>query len=299
MVRRLYAFFRQQTQQRRIAALSGGVDVVKRLFRRFQSQHIRDLPVHAGGPQRTPEGDDQRLSVVHAQQPFRVRFRAGEKVFPHRRTRHDHLFRAAVGLPAGREPDHNPVRVGFQQFCRQAGFQIGLVYRRGDVPFRGGFHGGITRVTARSDHHIRLKLPENGPGLMGRAQEIDRRNQVVPDFFRRERAVKTGDMDHPEGIARLFNQIPFQTPVRAHKQKFRVRIFPGNPFRQRNRRIHMTRRAAAGEQYPVQLLFQRNHPLSKLSREPHPRKAFLFVPPPLKGEGVRGWGFPANRGFLP
>ena len=252
VVRQVHPLLLQQLQQHRIAILSGAVDVVERFLGRLQRQEVRHLPVHARGPQGPPEGHKQGPAVFHAQAALGLCLRQMEEVPPHRRTGDDHLLRVAVVLPAGLKPHHDPVREGLQHLRGEAGHHVGLVNGRGDPRLGSGLHHREAGVSPRSDDHVRPELPQNGPGLSGRPKEVPHRDQVVPDLPRLEGPVEAGDVDGAEVVSRLGDQVLLQSPLRSHEQKFCLRVLFAHQLGQRDSRVHVPGRAAAGEDHLLQ-----------------------------------------------
>ena len=80
-------------------------------------------------------------------------------------------------------------------------------------------------------------------------------DKVVFDLFGLEGAVEAGDVDGAEIISRLGDQVLFQSPLCAHKQKRCIRVLFRHQLRQGDGRVHMPRRAAAGEDDVLQCLF--------------------------------------------
>ena len=154
--------------------------------------------------------------------------------------------------PAGLEAHHDPVGVGLQQLRRKARHHVGLMHRRGDARFGGGLHHGEAGVASRAHHHVRAERAQNGPGLRRRAGQVIEGDQIMADLRGLHRAVEAGDMDGLEVVARLGDQVLFQSPVRSHEQKLGLRVLFRHELGQGNGGIHMPRRAAAGEQHPLQ-----------------------------------------------
>ena len=211
----VHALLPQNLQHDGTALLSRAVDMVEGLLRRLQGQEVRHLAVHARGPQGAPEGDDQGPAVVHVQGPLGLLLGHGEEVAPHRRARDHHLFRAAVVPPAGLEAHHDAVRVVFQHLGGEAGDGVGLVDRRGDFHPGGGLHQRIAGVAPGAHHGVGPEGPEDGFRLAGGPDEVAHGDEIVLDFGGLEGAVKAGDVDGLEVIARLGNQVLLQTPFRA------------------------------------------------------------------------------------
>ena len=255
MVRQVHPLAPQLLQQYGIAALSCAVNVVEGFLFRLQGQEVRHGPVHAGGSQGAPEGHHQRPAVVHPKLPFGLRLGLGEKVLPHRRTGDDDLLRMAVVLAAFLKAHHHPPGIGLQHLGGKAGDHVGLVDRRGDAGLGRRLHQGIAGVAAGAHHHVRAKVPQDGPGLVGGPHQISHGDQVVPDLLGTEGTVEAGDVDRPERVSRLWHQIFFQSPLRAHEQNLGFGVFPLHQLRQGDGRIHMPRRAAAGEDDTMQFGF--------------------------------------------
>ncbi len=215
------------------------------------------MPVHAGGAQGPPEGHQQGPAVVHAQLPLGLRLGQAEEVLPHRRAGDDDLLRVAVVLPAGLEAHHDPVREGLQHLGGEAGDHVGLVDRRGDAGLGGGLHHGEAGVAAGADDHVRRKRPQDGPGLPGGPHQIPHGDQVVPDLPGLQGPVEAGDVDRAEVVARLGDQVLFQSPLRPHEQELRLRVLFAHQLGQSDGGIHMPRRAAAGEDHALELFSHR------------------------------------------
>ena len=160
-----------------------------------------------------------------------------------------------VVLAAGLKAHHDPVREGLQHLRGQSGHHVGLVDRRGDARLGGGLHHRKAGVAAGADDHVRPEIPQNGPGLPGCPHQIADGDQVVFDLLRLEGAVEAGDVDGAEIISRLGDQVLFQSPLCAHKQKRCIRVLFRHQLRQGDGRVHMPRRAAAGEDDALQCLF--------------------------------------------
>ena len=129
------------------------------------------------------------------------------------------------------------------------------MYRRRNAELRGGLNRRVTRVAARADNRLRAEAQQDFFGLRRGAQEVEGRYQIVPDFFRRERAVKVRDMHGTERIARLFEQVAFDTALRAHEQELRAGAFLPDTLCQREGGVDVSGGAAAGEKYPFPCLF--------------------------------------------
>ena len=235
------------------------MDVVEGLPRRLQRQEIRHLPVHAGGPQRAPEGDDEGPAVVQAQLALGRLFGELEEVLPHRRAGDDDLVRVAVKGPAGLKAHHDPVCVGFQHPGGEAGDHIGLVDRRGDPGLGRRLHHRVAGVAAGTDDGPGLKFLQNGPGLVRGPHQIGRGNEVMPDLRRTHGAVEAGNMDRLKGVTCLGHQVLFQAPLRSHEQKLCLRIPLPQKLGQGDGGVHMPRRAAAGKDPAVWISLQCCH----------------------------------------
>ena len=251
-LRNLHALLLQKLLHRWISGGTGGVDVVERRVLRLQGDEIGHLPVHASGAQGAPEGHHQGPVVGQAQLFPGLLLRQLEKAVPDGGAGDQYLLRVLIVLAAGLKAHHNPVRVGFQHFRGQPRHGIGLVDRRGNARLGGGLYHGVAGVAAGTHHHIRLKLPENRPGLMGRPDQVPGGNQVVTNLLWTKGAVKVGDVNGLERIARLGNQVFFQTALRPYKQKLNLRVLLMQQLGQRNGGVHMSRCAAAGKQNPPQ-----------------------------------------------
>ena len=254
--------------------------MVKGLLFGLQRQEVRHLAIHAGGPQGTPEGDDQRPAVVHAQLPLGLLSGELKEVPPHRRAGDHHLLRVPVVPAAGLKAHQNPVGVGLQHLRGQPRHHVGLVDYRWNPGLGGGFHHGIAGVAAGADHRVRRKLPQNCPGLPGGPQKVADRDQIVPDLPGLKGAVKAGDVDGAEVVPRLGDQLLLQPPLRSHKEELRLRVLIAHQLRQRNSRVHMPCRSPAGKDDPFQILRQGSHPLSKTAF-PHPAPAGRLMGPEM------------------
>ena len=281
MVLQVHALLRQCLQHGSISALARAVDMMERLLPRLQSQHIRHLGVHAGSAQRPPEGDDQRPSVIDAQLFLGRLLGQGEEVLPDRGAGDGHLLRVLVVLAAGFKAYHDPPGVRLQQLRGQSRHGVGLMDRRGDAHFGGGLHGGIAGVAAGADHRVRSKLLQNSPGLCRGADHIVEGHQIVLDLRRLEGAVKAGDVNGTEFVSRLGDQVLFQATLRPHEQYFDLRVLLRHQLRHGNSRVHMARRAAAGEDHPVNALFHQQRPFPKRCQN-RPKRQVFTLPKAIK-----------------
>ena len=229
--------------------------MVEGFFFLFQRQHIRHLAVHAGRAQRAPEGNDQGTAVIHTQFPLCLLTGQLKEILPYRRTGDNDLFRMLIVLAALLKAHHDAIGKGFQHFRGQAGHHIGFMHCRGNASLGRRLYHGVAGIAAGTDDHIRPKLLQNRLRLTGSPHQIIERTQIVLDLLGLEGAMEAGNMHGAESIACLGHQILFQSPLRTHKQKFRPRVLFGDLLGQRNGRVDMARRAAAGEDHAVQFLF--------------------------------------------
>ena len=70
-----------------------------------------------------------------------------------------------VVLAAGFKAHHNAPGIGLQHLCGKARYHVGLVHCRGNAGLCRLLDQRKAGVTAGADDHIRLKLPQDGPGL--------------------------------------------------------------------------------------------------------------------------------------
>ena len=174
-----------------------------------------------------------------------------------------------VVLPAGLEAHHDPAGIGFQQLRGQPRHGVGLMHRRGNPHFCGGLYRGIAGVATGADDHIRPERPQDRPRFRRGTYHIEQGHQIMANLRRFEGPVKAGNMDGAEIVSRLGDQILFQPPLRPHKEDLHVRVLLRHQLRHGNGRVDMARRAAAGEDHPVNALFHHTALLFKGTWQPH------------------------------
>ena len=246
---------------------------MERLLGRLQRQKIRHPLIHARRAQRSPERDDQRPPVPDAQLLPGLFLRAGEKAAAHRRPRHHHPAGVAVLLPARLHADHDPVGEPLQQTGGQPRDHVGLVDGCGDARLGRCLDHGEAGVASRADDQLGLEPAQDAPGLVRRPEVIPHGDQVVPDLRRFERAVQAGDVDRLKGVSRLGDQILFQSPLRAHEQDLRLRRPVQHELSHRQRRVHVSRRPAAGEDHPLGCFSHINTPSKGLKASSAARRS--------------------------
>ena len=158
----------------------------------------------------------------------------------------------AVVRPAGLKAHQDPPGEGLQHLGGKARHHVGLVDRRGDARLGGGLHHGKGGIAPGADDGIGPEFPEDGSGLPGGPHQVIDGDEVVADLPGRKGAVETGNMDGPEFIPGLGHKILLQSPVGTHEKDLRPGFLPPQQLGQGNRRVHMPRRAAAGEDDALQ-----------------------------------------------
>ena len=152
-------------------------------------------------------------------------------------------------LAALLEAHHDAPGIVLQHFGGETGDHVGLVDCRGDALLGGVFHHGIAGVAAGTHHQIGVEVPEDGTGSGAGQRQIFKAFHVVGDARRGQGPLKAGDLDGTEVVPRLFDESPFHTTGRSHEQHPQIRMPLLHIARQRQRRVHMARRAAAGKDH--------------------------------------------------
>ncbi len=93
--------------------------------------------------------------------------------------------------------------------------------------------------------------------------------------------MKAGDVDGAEVVSRLGDQVLFQSPLRSHEQNFCLRVLLRHQLRHGDSRVHMARRAAAGEDHPVNALFHQQRPFPKRCQN-RPKRQVFTLPKAIK-----------------
>ena len=200
--------------------------------------------IHVAGAQTAPEGYHDGLPVVKGQLPPGLLRRFLEEVPPHRCTRHHDALRMPVVLAAVLKAHHDDVCVLLQHPGGQPRHGVALVYRRGDVGLRCGLHHGIAGVAAGAHHQIGSELLQDGLGRRAGAGQHPHGVEVVAHGLRAHGAAEAVHLHG--GVGR---QIPLHAVGCAHEQHGGLGVaLPHQPC-QRQRRIHMSRGAPAGEDH--------------------------------------------------
>ena len=236
-------------------ALACGVNVVERIeVPLLPLEELQHPLIHGGCPKAAPERDHQRLIVRIAEGG--AGFGAGqrEEIATHRRTRHHDFLRVLIVAAAVLKAHHHALYALFQHLGGKAGNHVGLVYRRGDTQFGGRLHGGEAGVAARAHHQIRLETAKDVLGLaLGRAQQLHRA-EIVANPLGGEVAVEIADLHALEVVARLLHEVALNAVGRADEQHLHAAVLFLHISCQRQRGVHMTRRAAAGKNHVHTLL---------------------------------------------
>ena len=201
-----------------------------------------------GNPRRTPPAAGRRPPQL----PFGLRLGRAEKVLPHRRAGDDDLLRMAVVLAAFLKAHHHAPGIGLQHLGGEAGDHVGLVDRRGDAGLAAPSPGDSWR-SRRCPPPRPGGSPQDGPGSWGRiSMATETRLCQVAWDGRNSGSWRCGPSGR--GILPLAPGL-FPVPARAHEQNLGFGVFLLQPAAPGRGRVHMARRAAAGEDDTMQFGF--------------------------------------------
>ena len=216
---------------------------------RLQAEEVQHMLVHESCAETAPEGDGQRPVIGESQLLPGLLPGLAEEVAPHRCAGDHDLLRVLIVLAALLEAHHDAPGIALQHFSGETGDHVGLVDCRGDALLGGVFHHGIAGVAAGTHHQIGAEIPEDGTGSGSGQRQIFKAFHVVGDARRGQGPLEAGDLDGAEVVPRLFDESPLHATGRSHEQHPQIRMPLLHIARQRQRRVHMARRAAAGKDH--------------------------------------------------
>ena len=136
---------------------------------------------------------------------------------PHGIAHHKGLVRCAQLFHSGGHGGKHDIHIRGQQLVGHTGKSVLLMQGGVDAHFGGAAHHRAGHIAAAADDKIRLYLFHHGLGLGTGEGQIPQGNDIALDVVQAELALKPGDLDVVEGVARLCDQTVLHALLAAGK----------------------------------------------------------------------------------